>query len=343
MRQWHSFAYSGVLSSCAKCHAMKTRLTDDPAEAAALIRRGKLVAFPTETVYGLGADAWDVKAVAALFNAKGRPRDNPLIVHIAALRQLDAVAVCISEWARALMEHFFPGSLTVVVRRRAPLPTIVTAGLDTVAVRMPSLAVTRAFLRACACPVAAPSANRSGRPSATTWQAVQNDLGGRIDAILRGEPCAKGIESTVVDCSAGMPRLLRAGATSIEALRMVVPGLRTAATAHDVAAAGDTAARSPGMRHRHYAPDARVVLVNDPSEVEPHGDHAYIGLSKPAEPADFGQCYVAGSAQDYARVLFDFFRRCESAGIRTIYCQVITEHGIGRAVMDRLRRAATRA
>ncbi len=333
--EWHRLAPIGVYNNSYPWPALKTLLTDDPAVAAALLRRGELVAFPTETVYGLGADAFSAKAVAAIFDAKERPVDNPLIVHIVHQRQIPDIASSLSREAQTLIDHFFPGPLTVVLRKHASLPPVVTAALDTVAVRMPSHALARRFLSACASPVAAPSANRSGRPSATTWQAVRDDLEGRISAILRGAPSPVGIESTVVDCStSGPPQLLRAGAISIEQLLAVVPSLYVAQIA------SESAVRSPGMRHRHYAPKIHLELVKTPHEAVPHPKHAYIGIAPVDEPGAFGRFLHAQDAQGYARALFDFFRQCELIGIHTIYCQMTTEAGIGRALADRLRRAA---
>jgi len=309
-------------------------LTEDPFVAAELIRRGLLVAFPTETVYGLGADARNTRAVQALYKAKKRPADNPLIVHIAHRHQLSQVAESVSPAAIRLVDHFFPGPLTVVVRKRASIPSVVTAGLNTIAVRMPSHILARQFLSACGCPVAAPSANRSGRPSATTWEAVCDDLSGHIDGILQGAPATRGIESTVIDCTQDVPTLLRAGVTSAEALAAVVPDLRLAS--------GKTEAvvRSPGLRHSHYAPTARVILVQTPQEASPHVRHAYIGLIYTTDAVHFGSCYIASNVEDYARALFSFFRQCESKGLRKIYCQTVPETGLGLALMDRLRRAA---
>ncbi len=315
---------------------MKTLLTEDPAAAAALVQGGALVAFPTETVYGLGADAFNADSVAAIFHVKERPADNPLIVHIACHDQLADIAASIPRSGQTLIDRFFPGPLTVIVRRHTSLPPAVTAGLDSVAVRMPSHPIARRFLNACQCPVAAPSANHSGRPSATTWEAVRDDLGGRIDAILRGPPSEQGIESTVVDCSQEIPVLLRPGATSAEELVAVLPSLRVPRLAESLPA------RSPGLRHRHYAPRASVVLIKDPKEAQPHAAHAFIGTGAVQDPSGFGRCHIASDVKEYARVLFDFFRQCEAADIRTVYCQEVIGSGVGRAVMDRLRRAAAK-
>ena len=313
---------------------VNTRLTDNPDDAAAYIRRGQIVAFPTETVYGLGADAFDADAVQQIFAAKGRPSDNPLIVHIAERAQVDRLAASVPDAARMLMDRFFPGPLTLILPRHPDVPSVVTAGLDTVGVRMPDHPIAQRFLAACDTPVAAPSANRSGRPSPTTWQAVQDDLGGRIPCILQGGRTRAGLESTVVDATTAPPVVLRPGAVSLDALRAVVPGVQGPAADDD----GPT--HSPGTKHRHYAPSARVRLVDTPADAEPDAAHAYIGLDTPADVDAFGKIQVCDSIETYAHDLFHFFRTSEAAGCTTIYCQTVPDAGLGQALMDRLRRAA---
>lgn len=311
---------------------MQTNLTTDPEAAAAYLRRGEVVAFPTETVYGLGADAFDAAAVHKIFDAKGRPGDNPLIIHLARIDQLDSVATYLSPTAEVLLKHFVPGPLTLILPKHPAVPSVVTGALYTVGVRIPAHPVAQTFLDTCDRPVAAPSANRSGRPSPTTWQAVQTDLDGRIACILQGDQSEAGLESTVVDCTQEMPVVLRAGVISIEELREVLPDVRHAEE-------NDTAiVRSPGTRYRHYAPRARVRLVNLPTEATPSPASAYIGLD--ATPSGFGLTIVCDSLEAYAHALFDFFRRCDILGIRVIYCQRVSPTGLGRALMDRMQRAA---
>jgi L-threonylcarbamoyladenylate synthase len=314
-----------------------TVLTTSPTEAAEYIRRGKTAAFPTETVYGLGADALRRHAVRAIFEAKGRPADNPLIVHVASVGQVGDVAAQIPEAAQQLMDRFWPGPLTVILPKSDAVPDVTTAGLPTVGVRMPEHSLAAAFLAACDTPVAAPSANRSGRPSPTTWQAVRDDLGGRIDCILKGGRTDAGVESTVVDCTAATPIVLRPGAVSVEALREVLPAV-------DVETSGDDAraetVRSPGTRHRHYAPRAGVTLVTDPDDAVPSPDAAYIGLAAPADASRFATVRVAPSVDAYAHDLFHFFRTCDREGAAVIYAQLVPDDGLGRALNDRLRRAA---
>jgi len=313
-----------------------THLTTSPDEAAQYVREGRLAAFPTETVYGLGADAFQPSAVQSIFTAKGRPADNPLIVHLFARSQLRQVAAAVPPVAETLLNRFAPGPLTLILPRAEAVPGIVTAGLGTVGVRFPVHDCARAFLRACDTPVAAPSANRSGRPSPTHWTAVQEDLGGRIACILKGGRTEAGVESTVLDCTASPPTVLRPGAVSVEQLRAAVGAV-------DVADASETdAARSPGTKHRHYAPAASVRLVQSPAAAEPGSDAAYIGLEAPARPEAFRRCRVADDVEAYARDLFHFFRACDRADCSFIYAQVVAGEGLGRALNDRLQRAAAR-
>ncbi len=309
---------------------MLTHLLDTPADAAAVLRRGGLVAFPTETVYGLGADATDAGAVARVFDAKGRPSDNPLIVHVADADAIGEVAV-VPDGARPLLA-FVPGPMTLVLPSRGRLPDAVTAGLETVAVRVPALGLARDLLRLVGRPVVAPSANRSGRPSPTTWEAALADLDGRIDAVLRGEPTAVGVESTVVDATGRVPVVLRPGGVTLEALRAVASEVR-------LMTAGDArAARSPGLRHRHYAPTARVRVLAALDDARPGPDALYIGLAPP--PDGYAVAVVPPTADDYARQLFGVLRDADARGLARIEALAVDDAGIGRALMDRLRRAA---
>ncbi|HMO52519.1 MAG TPA: L-threonylcarbamoyladenylate synthase [Kiritimatiellia bacterium] len=317
---------------------MKTRITRSPRVAAAALRAGGVVAFPTETVYGLGADALNPLAVKAIFRAKGRPSDNPLIVHVADPEMIRLVAARVPSAAKALIAAFFPGPLTVILPRHPDVPREVTAGLDTVGVRWPRHPVAQAFLSACGVPVAAPSANRSGRPSPTTWRAVHQELDGRVEAILCGGASDVGLESTVVDCTCSPPVVLREGAVSLEDLRRVCPRMRAA----DGRVRHVHAPRSPGMKYRHYAPSARVVLVDGPAAIPANAAErfAYIGLTTRGFPRKPSRTKPCREVQAYARSLFRFFRACEQAGIPEIYCQRVPCAGLGRALMDRLQKAA---
>ncbi len=313
---------------------LQTIVTDSPIEAAQLLNRGGIVAFPTETVYGLGADVFRPESVAGIFRAKGRPSDNPLIVHLHSPDRIGEVACGLNAHADALIARFFPGPLTVVLKKRSSVPGIVSAGLPTIGVRCPSHPVAAEFLKHCHHPVAAPSANLSGRPSPTDWRTVFHDLGGRIDGLLRGEPSTIGLESTIVDCTVDPPLLLRSGAIGVEALRELVPGLQVATSCKP-----GEAPKSPGMKYRHYSPEASIVLLDKPPEsMPPSPASAWIGLSAP--PAGFARTMSCRSSEEYARVLFGFFRACDAEGIDTIYCELPPEEGIGRAIRDRLRKAA---
>lgn len=339
-----SFAF---LAALRETSFVRTVLTTDPAEAADFIKRGGIVAFPTETVYGLGAIVFDAEAVGKIFEAKRRPADNPLIAHVADVGQIGDLATEITERAERFIHSFFPGPLTIVLPKAAKVPIMATAGLDTIGVRMPRNELAREFLQACGMPLVAPSANISGRPSPTTWEAVYEDLNGRIDCILQGEATEIGLESTVVDCTSRIPLVLRLGAISLAELQFVVPETSIYETSET------EAPRSPGVRHKHYSPRARVLILDDGRRVPPRRQktpppllrkegslRAYIGLSKP--DARFEMERICGSVDEYAHSVFEFFRECDRNGIETIVCESVAESGIGAALMDRLRRAAER-
>lgn len=313
---------------------------DDPAaiaRAAAALRAGRLVAFPTETVYGLGAAALDPDAVRRIFAAKERPADNPLIVHVAAAEQAAPLVREVTPAARRLMS-FWPGPLTLVLPRAASVPDLTTAGQDTVALRVPAHPAALALLRAAAIPVAAPSANRSGRPSPTTAAHVLADLEGRVDLILDGGPTEVGLESTVVDATREPPLVLRQGGLAIERLRAAGP--IALLSGQDP----EAMSRSPGLRHRHYAPRARVVLVAA-GEAEraaaESGAGAAVMSQRPPAPGFRGRWEVMpADAAGYARALFAALRRLDDEGWATIVVEAVDESGLGRAILDRLRRAA---
>ncbi|HWR01126.1 MAG TPA: L-threonylcarbamoyladenylate synthase [Chlorobaculum sp.] len=313
---------------------MQTFVTDSPEEAAGYLNRGETVAFPTETVYGLGADLFHPESIAGIFTAKGRPSDNPLIVHVQSPDRISEVAREINDSANLLIDRFFPGPLTLVLKKQRSVPDIVSAGLPTVGVRCPSHPVATAFLGFCDHPVAAPSANISGRPSSTDWKTVYHDLGGKIGCLLRGAQSTIGLESTIVDCSVDPPLLLRSGAVSIEALRELIPAMNVATSCLP-----GEAPRSPGMKYRHYSPEAAIVLLDTtPPSLPAEPSSAWIGLSEP--PEGIMQSLRCRSADEYASVLFGFFRTCDAQNVRTIYCELPPEEGIGRAIRDRLFKAA---
>jgi L-threonylcarbamoyladenylate synthase len=315
---------------------VKTVLTRSPEEAAGFIKQGRLAAFPTETVYGLGANVFDEKAIARIFEAKRRPADNPLIAHIGDIAQLAELTSGTSGTALKFIERFFPGPLTIVLPKSKNVPLIASAGLDTIGVRMPGNDLAREFLKGCGVPVAAPSANLSGKPSPTTWQAVYEDLDGRIDCILQGDVTEIGLESTVVDCSGERPVVLRTGAVTLEQLQAVAP--ETGMYQGDES----LAPRSPGMKHRHYSPRAKVILGGNAGRervlTQVSGSNAaFIGISPLG--GDFVLFKICGSVEEYAHSLFEFFRECDRRGIDIIHCETVEETGIGAALMDRLRRA----
>ncbi len=313
---------------------MQTTLTDSVEEAAAILNSGGVVAFPTETVYGLGAGICHPEALLRLFRAKGRPADNPLIVHLSSVGQVAEVASSLSLQAEQLIARFFPGPLTLVLKKNPSVPYTVTAGLESVGVRCPANPVAREFLRLACCPVAAPSANRSGLPSATSWEAVMEDLDGKIDCLLRGKPSAIGLESTIVDCSGKRPLLLRAGAITLEQLRAVVPEITTVAVTVQ-----EKRPKCPGLKYPHYAPKATIRLCTAAGNIDGNlSPAAYIGLLEP--PQSMKLLKVCRSLEEYGQELFSFFRLCDASGIEVIYCELPSDDGLGRAIRDRLMRAA---
>ena len=301
------------------------------AEAARLIRHGRLVAMPTETVYGLAADAGNDAAVAGIFAAKDRPSFNPLIVHVPDLATADQLGYFDARAVR-LAEQFWPGALTVVVRRRphARLSLLVSAGLDTVALRVPAHLVAQSLLRFCGRPLAAPSANRSGRISPTAAAHVEELLGSTVDLILDGGPCFIGLESTVVDLTAPVPRLLRPGGVPLEQIEAELGELECAED--------PTRPASPGQLPSHYAPELPLRL----DAVSVDADEALLafGPNPPAGSQTMLNLSVAGELTEAAAHLFDHLRKLDRSGARRIAAMPIPNHGLGRAINDRLRRAA---
>ena len=295
---------------------------------------GEIVAFPTETVYGLGAHIFNVEAIRKIFIAKGRPADNPLIAHISDLAQLESITGENPIIARKLIAQFFPGPLTLVLPKSESVPSIATAGLKTIAVRMPKHTIAQQFLRACNVPVVAPSANISGRPSSTTWRAVRADLYGRIGCLLKADQSQVGLESTVVDCTSEVPVILRAGAVTLEALQTVIPEISLADQK------SLTVIKSPGLRHRHYSPSAMVVICQYPQLIVASNDTAYIGLLTPPHAEAFKRILICRDLEEYAHTLYQFFHECDLAQVKTIYCQSVSEKGLGLALMDRIKRAS---
>lgn len=315
------------------------------ARAAGILRRGGLVAFPTETVYGLGADAMNAEAVRKVFAAKGRPADNPLIVHVSTIDQFFELGKEISPVARQLAEAFWPGPLTLVVKRKSFVPDIVTARLDTVAVRIPRHAVAVALARKVQHGIVGPSANLSGKPSPTAAGHVYEDLKGRIDMILDAGPTTIGVESTVVDTTTTPPAILRLGGLTRELIESVAGKLRTT---FDKSALK----RSPGTQYRHYAPKARVELIEMGNlflftdtirRYRQKGVTVGCIVHSPQLASKIKDQYVLvvpATVEEYAKQLFGAMRKLDTMGVGVILAEGVPEVGLGITVMDRLRRAA---
>ena len=331
---------------------METRILrpEEIETAAGILRRGGLLGIPTETVYGLGADGLNPAAVAAVFAAKGRPQDNPLILHIPGADWLERYCADIPPQARRLAERFWPGPLTIILRRRpGVVPDVVTAGLDTVGMRCPGHPAARAVIAAAGVPVAAPSGNTSGRPSPTCAAHMLEDMDGKIDGILDGGPCAVGVESTIVDLTLDPPRLLRPGGVSLEQLEEVLgpvavdPAVRRRMT-------GGERPRAPGMKYRHYAPRAPVTVVRG----TPSATAEYIRRCAGAGDGvicfhEFAQDYPgrvvrdlgpAGDKAEQARRVFAALRSFDALPVPRIWSQCPDEEELGLAVCNRLNKAA---
>ena len=329
---------------------MKTvRLSDnlDGIKAAAeILRADGVVAMPTETVYGLAASAYSDTAISKVFSAKGRPQDNPLIVHISDLDMLSGVVSDFGEKAKALAEKFWPGPLTMVLPKGEKVCDSVSRGLFTVAVRMPENTVARELIRVSGLPLAAPSANLSGSPSPTTADHVITDLDGKIDAVIMSGECTVGVESTVVSLVENPPRLLRPGFITAEQLREILPDLVIDKAVLEELDSGEKAA-SPGMMYKHYSPKTEVFLVEG-------SNHQFVSFVNKKENSA-AVCFSEEAAKikvkalslgckentaDHAKKLFSLLRECDKLGVKTIYIHAPTKEGIGLAVYNRLVRAA---
>lgn len=318
---------------------------DTIARAAARLRAGALVAFPTETVYGLGANALDARAVANIYAVKNRPRFDPLIVHVVSAESVGGYVTDVDARARLLMHRFWPGPLTLVLPKRPVVPDIVTAGLDTVAVRQPSHPVALDLLRTVGVPVAAPSANPFGYVSPTTAGHVQDTLGRAIDVIVDGGACSVGVESTVLSVVGQHPIILRQGGVTLEQLKVVLGPIDVPDVPVEAA---PTAARSPGTLASHYAPHVPVKLLAPGQAVpRPDGGERIGLLSLTPRPNAAGYASVEylsrdGDLIEAAANLFAALRRLDARGLQRVIVESVPETGLGRAIMDRLRRAAAR-
>ena len=315
-------------------------------EVAEILQKGGTVGIPTETVYGLAANAYDPDAVARIFAAKGRPQDNPLIVHIADINDLPKIAAEIPETAKKLAAAFWPGPLTMVLKRTERIPPIISAGLDTVAVRMPSNEVARAIINCSGLPLAAPSANLSGRPSPTTAKHVVDDLDGKIDAIVMSKDCSVGVESTVISLVDGKKRLLRPGGITHEQLESVIgkveidPSVLSSELVAEVS--------SPGMKYKHYSPKTKIVIIEADSQMfcdyvnRSVENCAAMCFSEDKSKISKPTIVYGNEADDMsqARELFDALRLTDSLNVDVVYAHSPKKTGVGLAVYNRMLRAA---
>ncbi len=341
--------------------------SDDFAEAAKLLREGKLVAFPTETVYGLGGDAFDPTASARIYAAKGRPSDNPLIVHIADIAELERLCLNVPEAAYLLADKFWPGPLTMIMKKADCIPKETTGGLDTVAVRMPSHPIARRLIQESGIPIAAPSANASGRPSTTKAEHVIEDLSGRIEMIIDGGSSDIGLESTIVDLTCSPVQILRPGYITIEMLKEVIPDVVYDRAVLKREKNDNIVARAPGMKYRHYAPKGELVIYEgEPRAVveavysaaaEKLDGGSRVGILASEEMAreyrsrldgrpDKGSgavIEVVGSRENEESIaanLFDCLRRFDAEETPFIFGECFTSDNLGAAIMNRLVKAA---
>ena len=314
-----------------------------------IIKNGGLVAFPTETVYGLGANALDDEAVKKIYTAKGRPSDNPLIVHFADACDIAMAVREIPDSAKLLFSRFSPGPLTVIMKKSEALAQTVTAGLDTVAVRIPSDKTARAFIKAAGVPIAAPSANISGKPSPTTAGHVIEDMNGKIDAIIDGGDCEVGVESTIIDLSGDLPVILRPGGITFNQIKVLLPNV--VIDSHVLSCVTvDDKPKCPGMKYKHYAPDADVTVVEGEltavrrkiAELIKENNGEKIGVLA-YDGAEYRTALVIYSGADnrtFAKNLFRELREFDEKGIKTVYAEFVYDEDYGLAVKNRLYKSA---
>lgn len=312
--------------------------------AGEILKNGGLVAFPTETVYGLGANALNDEAVKNIYKAKGRPSDNPLIVHIANKNDIAPLVEEITPKAKALVDEFFPAPLTIILKKSKKIGNTVSGGLDTVAVRMPKNEIARKLIEKSGCPIAAPSANTSGLPSPTRYKYVVDDMMGKIDAIIDGGDCEYGVESTVITLATEKPMILRPGAITKEMIENVIGEVEVSSAVLEGMKDGEVAA-SPGMKYKHYAPKAKVVIVNGTKEQY----ESFVNVQKDAYALCFDDDNITipkvtfGKENDdlsQAKELFDALRLLDEKGAKKVYARVPHTNGVGMAVYNRLIRAA---
>ena len=325
-------------------------IRDKVAAAAKILREGGLVALPTETVYGLGANALDAAAVRRIFEVKGRPQDNPLILHISGPQWLTRYCAQVPPLAYVLARKFWPGPLTMILKRGPGVPDETTAGLDTVAVRCPNHPVTLAIIREAGVPIAAPSANLSGRPSCTTAQDVLEDMDGKIQCLVDGGPCAVGVESTILDLTCTPPRLLRPGGLPVEQIERLIGPIAMDKAVDGTLGEGERP-RAPGMKYRHYAPKAPVTVVTGAPEASAQEILRRVGpgsgvicFEEYAPLFEKQVVQVLGPSQDkqiQAQRVFDVLRAFDGcSGVTEIYAQCPDNQGLGLAISNRLKKAA---
>ena len=327
-------------------------------QASEILRKGGLVAFPTETVYGLGGDATDKEASRKIYAAKGRPSDNPLIVHISQFSQLESISAGLPETAKKLADAFWPGPLTMVVNKNEVIPYETTGGLDTVAVRMPNNPVALALIEESGCMIAAPSANTSGRPSPTKAEHVYEDLSGKIEAILDGGPVDIGLESTIVDLTEDIVTILRPGYINMDMLKEVVGEVRMdpGIVYNDKGTTAGARPKAPGMRYKHYAPkgdltivagsEAAVIATINKMTEEAMAKGSKVGIISTSETASkykAGQVLIIGDRADEGSIahnLYDILRQFDELDVDIIYSESFATPKMGQAIMNRLLKAA---
>ena len=332
---------------------METKLLttseNDITTAGQIVANGGLIAFPTETVYGLGASAFDTDAAKKIYAAKGRPSDNPLIVHICDKSQLTDIAAEIPDEAHIVIDKFMPGPITIILKKKPSVPDTVTAGLDTVAIRFPSNETAQRLIRAAGVPIAAPSANLSGKPSPTTAAHVKQDMTGRIDAIIDGGACDVGVESTIVDFIGEKPEILRPGGVTYDDLKAA--GLDVLINKNILKSIGaNEVPKSPGMKYKHYAPNAEVTVVEGEREAVQkkikellktvQGKTAGVLTMYGAEYDDAVMLTAGESNKEYAKNLFSALREFDNLGVEVVFAEFREKDGYGLAVKNRLYKAA---
>lgn len=323
-------------------------------EAGKVIRNGGTVAFPTETVYGLGANALDDEAVRKIFIAKGRPQDNPLIIHVST-KEISELVKDVPEVAQKIIDKFWPGPLTVILEKKDIIPNVTSANLNTIGIRMPNSEIALKLIELAERPIAAPSANISGRPSPTEVERCVEDLNGRVDYIIGGESSYIGVESTIVDCTVNPPLVLRPGGITLEMLKEINPEIELD-KALKSKPNDDFKPKAPGMKYKHYAPNAHLKIIKGKNEktieiineivenyIEKGNDVAILTTNENLNKFNNGKVISLGSENDLkeiAKNLFEALRKCDDLRVQYILCQGFEENGVGLAIMNRLNKAA---